>query len=77
MPEKFKWFQEAKFGMFIHWGLFSIPASMWDGVPAYKTSEYIMMMKKIPVKTYERLAAHFNPFQFDRTGGSGWPRTPG
>jgi len=65
VPDKFKWFQEAKFGMFIHWGLFSIPASMWDGVPAYKTSEYIMMMKKIPVKTYETLAAHFNPFQFD------------
>ena len=25
MPEKFKWFEEAKFGLFIHWGLFSIP----------------------------------------------------
>jgi len=65
MPEKFKWFEEAKFGLFIHWGLFSIPASMWDGVPASRTSEYIMMEKEIPVRTYEKLADHFNPFQFD------------
>jgi alpha-L-fucosidase len=64
IPDKFKWFEEAKFGLFIHWGLFSIPASMWDGVPAYKTSEYIMMQKKIPVGIYEKLAGHFNPFQF-------------
>ena len=65
MPEKFKWFEEAKFGLFIHWGLFSIPASMWNGVPASRTSEYIMMVKKIPVGIYEKLAGHFNPFQFD------------
>ena len=65
MPEKFKWFEEAKFGLFIHWGLFSIPASMWNGVAASRTSEYIMMTKKIPVKTYKTLADHFNPFQFD------------
>lgn len=65
MLEKFKWFEEAKFGLFIHWGLFSIPASMWNGVPASKTSEYIMMEKEIPVKTYKMLADHFNPFQFD------------
>ncbi len=65
LPEKFHWFEEAKFGLFIHWGLFSIPASMWDGVPAGKTSEYIMMTSEIPVKTYKTLADHFNPFQFD------------
>ena len=65
IPEKFKWFEEAKFGLFIHWGLFSIPASMWNGVPASRTSEYIMMTKEIPVKTYKTLADHFNPFQFD------------
>jgi alpha-L-fucosidase len=65
MPEKFKWFEEAKFGLFIHWGLFSIPASMWNGVPASKVSEYIMMEKEIPARAYEKLAGHFNPFQFD------------
>ena len=48
IPEKFKWFEEAKFGLFIHWGLFSIPASMWNGVPASRTSEYIMMEKGNP-----------------------------
>jgi len=65
MPEKFKWFEEAKFGLFIHWGLFSIPASMWNGVPASRVSEYIMMEKEIPSRIYEKLAGHFNPFQFD------------
>ena len=65
MPEKFKWFEEAKFGLFIHWGLFSIPASMWNGVPASRVSEYIMMEKEIPARIYEKLAGHFNPFQFD------------
>ena len=65
MPERFKWFEEAKFGLFIHWGLFSIPASMWNGVPASRTSEYIMMQKEIPARIYEKLAGHFNPFQFD------------
>jgi alpha-L-fucosidase len=65
MPERFKWFEEAKFGLFIHWGLFSIPASMWNGVPASIVSEYIMMEKQIPAKVYEKLAGHFNPFQFD------------
>ena len=65
IPEKFEWFKEAKFGLFIHWGLYSIPASMWDGIPASKTSEYIMMRKEIPVETYKKLANHFNPFQFD------------
>jgi alpha-L-fucosidase len=65
LPEKFQWFEESKFGLFIHWGLYSIPASMWDGVPASKTSEYLMMRKKIPVETYKTLADHFRPFQFD------------
>ena len=65
VPERFTWFEEAKFGLFIHWGLFSIPASMWNGVPASLVSEYIMMEKQIPAKVYEKLARHFNPFQFD------------
>jgi len=65
MSQKARWFEEAKFGLFIHWGLFSIPASMWNGVPASRTSEYIMMEKEIPAKIYEKLAAHFNPSQFD------------
>lgn len=65
MPEKFRWFEEAKFGLFIHWGLYSIPAGMWNGVPSSRVSEYIMMEKEIPVKTYKMLADHFNPFQFD------------
>jgi alpha-L-fucosidase len=50
-----EWFQDAKFGMFIHWGVYSVPA---DG-------EWVMEQKKIPVAEYEKFAPQFNPTQFD------------
>jgi len=49
-----QWFQDAKFGMFIHWGVYSVPA---DG-------EWVMQIKKIPVSEYERYAPQFNPAEF-------------
>jgi alpha-L-fucosidase len=60
------WWREAKFGMFIHWGLYSIPAGVWrDKVHATGYSEWIMFGEKIPVKEYELLAKRFNPSKFD------------
>jgi alpha-L-fucosidase len=50
-----EWFQDAKFGMFIHWGVYSVLA---DG-------EWVMNNKKIPHKDYEKVAAAFNPTQFN------------
>jgi alpha-L-fucosidase len=60
------WWREAKFGMFIHWGLYSVPAGVWKG-KAHPTgySEWIMFGEKIPVKEYELLAKEFNPTKFD------------
>jgi alpha-L-fucosidase len=49
-----QWFQDAKFGMFIHWGVYSVPA---DG-------EWYMEQKKIPVTEYEKFAPQFNPTGF-------------
>jgi alpha-L-fucosidase len=63
--EKMKWFREAKFGLFIHWGLYSIPAGEWKGKPIAGIGEWIMNRAKIPVKEYEQLAAQFNPAQFN------------
>ena len=62
---KMKWFREAKFGLFIHWGLYCIPAGEWKGQPIAGIGEWIMNRAKIPVKEYEQLAQQFNPVKFD------------
>lgn len=60
-----KWFKEAKFGMFIHWGLYSKIAGEWKGKKYYGSGEWIMNQAKIPVKEYEQVAASFNPTGFN------------
>jgi alpha-L-fucosidase len=62
---KMKWFREAKFGLFIHWGLYCIPAGEWKGQPIAGIGEWIMNRAKIPVKEYEHLAQQFNPVKFN------------
>jgi alpha-L-fucosidase len=62
--ERMKWFREARFGMFIHWGLYSIPAGRWDGNEVPGIGEWIMNSASIPVKEYKALAPKFNPTQF-------------
>src|SRR5690349_10825983 len=59
------WWREAKFGMFIHWGLYSVPAGEWKGKPVAGIGEWIMNRAKIPVKEYEQLATQFDPEKFD------------
>lgn len=59
------WFREARFGMFIHWGAYSELAGYYNGERGWKYSEHIMNKSKIPVKDYERIAATFNPVDFD------------
>jgi alpha-L-fucosidase len=63
--EKMKWFREAKFGLFIHWGLYAIPAGTWKGKQIPGIGEWIMNRAKIPVKEYEQLARQFNPIEFN------------
>src|SRR5437762_13614172 len=63
--EKMQWFREAKFGLFIHWGLYAIPAGEWKGQPIAGIGEWIMNRAKIPVNEYEQLAAQFNPVKFN------------
>lgn len=59
------WWREARFGMFIHWGLYALPAGEWQGQRIPGIAEWIMKHAMIPVAEYERLAARFNPVQFD------------
>ncbi len=63
--EKMAWFREAKYGLFIHWGLYAIPAGEWRGKRVRPSSEWIMAHVPIPVKEYEQLAPQFNPVDFD------------
>jgi alpha-L-fucosidase len=49
------WFQDARFGLFIHWGVYSV---LGDG-------EWVMNQRQIPIKDYERLPAFFNPTEFN------------
>ncbi len=58
-------FRESKYGLFIHWGLYAIPAGVWHGKTIRPSSEWIMAHAQIPVKEYEQLAKQFNPVQFD------------
>lgn len=62
---KMQWFHEAKFGLFIHWGLYAIPAGEWKGKPIAGIGEWIMNRAKIPVGEYEQLATQFNPVKFN------------
>jgi len=62
---KMKWFREAKFGLFIHWGLYAIPEGEWKGQPIAGLGEWIMNRAKIPVAEYELLAKQFNPVKFN------------
>jgi len=59
------WFRDAKYGMFIHWGLYSIPAGEWKGQRSLGLGEWIMFRTPVPVREYEQLAAQFNPVKFN------------
>lgn len=59
------WWREAKFGMFIHWGVYSVPAGIYDGKPVPGIGEWIMRNATIPVETYRSYAADFNPVHYD------------
>jgi alpha-L-fucosidase len=60
-----KWFREAKFGLFIHWGLYAIPAGTWKDKQIPGIGEWIMNRAKIPVTEYEQLTREFNPVKFN------------
>ena len=60
-----EWFRQAKFGMMIHWGLYSILGGEYRGKRSIGQAEWIMDEKKIPIKEYEKLTKVFNPIYFD------------
>ena len=57
--------EDHKFSMFIHWGLYAIPAGVWDGQEISGYSEQIKGHAKIPTEDYRKLAAEFDPIHWD------------
>ncbi|MHC5183733.1 MAG: alpha-L-fucosidase [Planctomycetota bacterium] len=60
---RMQWWRQARFGMFIHWGLYAVPAGEWDGNSNH--AEWILTTAQIPVEQYEKFGPQFNPVKFD------------
>jgi alpha-L-fucosidase len=68
-PQEFdarmEWFRDAKFGMFIHWGLYSVAAGEWNGKPVRGIGEWLLSNAQITPEDYAPLQQRFNPVKFD------------
>lgn len=63
--ERIKWWREARFGMFIHWGVYAEAGGEWEGKRVTGYAEHLMRKEKISKADYLKLAAKFNPVKFD------------
>jgi len=63
--ERMDWWRDAKFGMFIHWGPYAVPAGEYKGETVDGISEWIMDRAQIPVEEYEEYSRQFNPTEYD------------
>lgn len=62
---RMKWWREARFGMFIHWGVYSVPAGTYKGRRIPDLGEWIMKNGQIPLAEYRQYAQQFNPVKYD------------
>ncbi len=60
--KRLEWWSEARFGMFIHWGLYSHDGCFWNGKDG--KTEHMMRHLQIPIAEYEKIATQFNPVKF-------------
>ena len=64
--ERLEWWREARFGCFIHWGVYSGPAGEWEGKDAGGYAEHLMRHERIPLAEYkQKVVAPFNPVKFN------------
>lgn len=66
--DRMRWFRDARFGMFIHWGLYAQAGGEWNGKPVSAVNgnqEWIMCTQKIPREEYATLATKFNPANYN------------
>jgi len=62
---RMEWWKDARFGMFIHWGLYAVPAGEYKGEQVEGIGEWIMNSLNIPIAEYEQFAQEFNPTQYN------------
>src|SRR5580765_7537491 len=63
--QRIQWWREAKFGMFIHWGVYSTAGGEWKGKKVNGYAEHLMRKEKISRAEYLELAHQFNPVKFN------------
>jgi len=63
--QRLAWWRAGKFGMFVHWGIYSLPAGEWKGKEVNGYAEHLMRKEKITRNEYRELAHGFNPLAFD------------
>jgi alpha-L-fucosidase len=62
---RMNWWRQARFGMFIHWGVYSVPAGAYHGSRVPDLGEWIMCNGKIPMAAYQAFAREYNPVKYD------------
>jgi alpha-L-fucosidase len=66
LDQRLAWWRNARFGMFIHWGVYSYLGGTWQGKPVHGYAEHIQRIMKIPIPVYRReVAGHFDPTNFN------------
>ena len=63
--KRMDWWREAKFGLFIHWGVYSVPAGFYHNKPVAGIGEWIMNRGKIPMAEYQQFAKEYNPIKYN------------
>jgi alpha-L-fucosidase len=65
---RMRWFREARFGMFIHWGVYTVKGGLYQGKEYPGSGEWIMHRAQIPCAEYREYAQEFNPIDYDPEG---------
>lgn len=64
--KRIAWWRHARFGCFMHWGVYSGPGGIWKGQPVHGYAEHLMRIKKIPLAEYKKeVVAKFDPVYFN------------
>ena len=63
--QRLQWWDDAKFGLFIHWGVYAVPAGIYQEREIPGIGEWIMQRARIPVAEYRKFAGEFNPVRYD------------
>ncbi len=63
--QRMAWWREARFGLFIHWGVYAVPAGTHNGEEIENIGEWIMHYGRIPVSEYKQYSREFNPVNYD------------